>query len=55
MPELNELMTRESVIDRLEHQKHSLESHIRDLENQLRDTGRHLVAVQEHIRRLRCE
>jgi uncharacterized protein (UPF0335 family) len=41
------------TVDRLEQQKQALARHIRDLENQLVETGRHYTAITETILRLR--
>lgn len=40
-------------IDRLEHQKHSLEKHLSDLERQIIGTGDKLAAVSETVYRMR--
>jgi chaperonin cofactor prefoldin len=41
------------TLDRLEQRKHSLEKHMSDLEDQIKETGHVLASVSEHIYRLR--
>jgi hypothetical protein len=53
MPAINEQVNHDTILDRLEQQRHALARHLRELERQVVETSQHLASVSEHIRRER--